>query len=263
MGIFSQILSILSTIAGILAFVFPPLAPLAAGLIAVNGVASAVQAAANGDWMGAIFTVVTSAVSALTAGMSNVLSETAKLTIQGLQSVASGAFSGVRSIMSGDSILGGLQIMSGFAGAVADGVKGFFGQLTTVGQNALYQVFNTLQSVPTMIYGSIQGIENGDWFGAISNIFNTVVTIGSNFGGIFNSTVGKVFEYLGKLGNTGLTIGGAAMAGTIEAFLAATNGVLGIWQEDIAALINNSFNGPPDIVSIGGGDEEVDNSCFA
>ncbi|NEP78272.1 MAG: hypothetical protein F6K39_08795, partial [Okeania sp. SIO3B3] len=263
LGIFSQILSILSTIAGILAFVFPPLAPLAAGLIAVNGVASAVQAAANGDWMGAIFTVVTSAVSALTAGMSNVLSETAKLTIQGLQSVASGAFSGVRSIMSGDAILGGLQILSGFAGAVADGVKGFFGQLTTVGQNALYQVFNTLQSVPTMIYGSIQGIENGDWFGAISNIFNTVVTIGSNFGGIFNSTVGKVFEYLGKLGNTGLTIGGAAMAGTIEAFLAATNGVLGIWQEDIAALINNSFNGPPDIVSIGGGDEEVDNSCFA
>ena len=239
LGIVSQIVGILSTIAGILAFAFPPLAPLAAGLIAVNGVVSAVQAAANGDWMGAIFTVVTSAVSALTAGMGNVLSEGAKLAIQGWQSVASGAFSGVRSIMSGDSILGGLQILSGFAGAVANGVQGFFGQLNTVGQNALYQVFNTLQSVPTMIYGSIQGIQNGDWFGAVSNIFNVITTIASNFGGIINDTAGKFFEYLGKVGNTGLAIGGAAMDGTVEGLLAATNGVLGIWQEDLGRLVGN------------------------
>jgi hypothetical protein len=242
----SSVLGMVSGVIGILGTIlsFTPLAPLGIALTAASAGINAIQSIMNGDWLGGIFSIVMAGVNALTAGMGNVLTQGTKLAIQGLQSVAAGAFSGVRSMMSGDSIMGFLQILGGVAGGVTSGLSNVINQASSISQKMLLQVFNSLQSVPTMIYGGIKSIENGDWFSAISGIFNSAIALGTNFAGVFNDTAAKVFEYLGKAGNTALAIGGAIKDGGIESWLSGINSIIGMWGEDIKGLVDR-LNGEP------------------
>ncbi|MGA9378873.1 MAG: hypothetical protein WBV73_08905, partial [Phormidium sp.] len=242
----NKILGIISGVIGILGTIlsFTPLAPLGIALTAASAGINAIQSIINGDWLGGIFSIVMAGVNALTAGMGNVLSQGAKLAIQGLQSVAAGAFSGVRSMMSGDNIMGFLQILGGVAGGVTSGLSNFINQCSPMIQQMMLQVFHSLQNVPTMIYSGIESIKNGDWFSAIGNIFNSVITLGTNFAGVFNSTAVKAFEYLGKIGNTGLAIGGAIKEGSIEGWLSGINSIIGMWGADVVNLIDR-LNGEP------------------
>lgn len=240
LGIISGVIGLLSAIT----FFIPGLQPLSIILGAASAGINAIQSIINGDWLGGIFSIVMAGVNALTAGMGNALSKGAQLAIQGLKSVATGAFNGVRSMMSGDNIMGFLQILGGVAGAVTSELSSFIGQAASISQKMLVQVFNSLQSVPTMIYSGIKSIQNGDWFSAIGNIFNSVITLGTNFAGVFNSTAGKVFEYLGKIGNTGLAIGGAIKEGSIEGWLSGITSIVGMWGPDIAKLVDR-LNGEP------------------
>ncbi|MEG4423744.1 MULTISPECIES: S8 family serine peptidase [unclassified Microcoleus] len=240
LGIISGVIGLLSAIT----FFIPGLQPLSIILGAASAGINAIQSIINGDWLGGIFSIVMAGVNALTAGMGNALSKGAQLAIQGLKSVATGAFNGVRSMMSGDNIMGFLQILGGVAGAASSGLSSFLGQCSPMIQKMMVQVFNSLQSVPTMIYSGIESIKNGDWFSAIGNIFNSVITLGTNFAGVFNSTAGKVFEYLGKIGNTGLAIGGAIKEGSIEGWLSGITSIIGMWGPDIANLVDR-LNGEP------------------
>ena len=239
LGVVSGVIGIVGTILS-----FTPLAPLGIGLTAASAGINGIQSIMNGDWMGGIFNIVMAGVNAVTAGMGNALSQGTKLAIQGLQSVASSAFSSARSIMSGDNIMGFLQILGGVAGAVTSGLSNVINQASSTIQQTMLQVFNSLQNVPQMIYGSIKSIENGDWFSAIGGIFNSVVTLGTNFAGVFDSTAAKLFEYLGKAGNTALAVGGAIKEGSIEGWLSGINSVIGLWGDDIKNLIDR-LNGEP------------------
>jgi hypothetical protein len=258
----NKILSIVSSVIGILGTIlsFTPLAPLGIALTAASAGINAIQSILNGDWIGGIFSIVMAGVNAVTAGMGNALSQGARLAIQGLQNVASGALNGVRSIMSGDNIMGFLQILSGVAGAVTSGLSNVIGQAPSMMEKMVMQVFNSLKSVPTMIYSGVQSIQNGDWFSAIGSLFNSVITLGTNFAGVFNDTASKVFEYLGKIGNTGLAIGGGIINGTIESWLSGINSIIGMWGPDIANLIDRLNGEPIDPVSVGDGNDQT-TSC--
>ncbi len=248
LGIISGVIGILATIATLGGF-----APLAIGLGAASAGISAIQAAISGDWMGAIFSVVMAGVNALTAGMGNFLSQGAQFAIQGLKSVATGAFNGVRSIMSGDSILGFLQILSGVAGAVTSGLENLMGQASGI----MNSIFKSLQSVPLQIYSGIQAIKNGDWFSAIGSIFNAVISLGTNFAGLFNDTAVKLFGELSRIGTTVLAIGGVIKDGSIESWLSGINTLLQMWGPDVMNLIDRLNGEPIDPTSYGYGDEKA------
>jgi phage-related protein len=162
--------------------------------------------------------------------------------------------------MSGDSIMGFLQILGGVAGAATSGLSSFIGQCSSTMQKVMLQVVNSLQNVPTMIYSGIKSIQNGDWFSAIGNIFNSVITLGTNFAGVFNDTARQVFEYLGKLGNTGLAIGGAIKDGSIEGWLSGINSMIEMWGPDVKNLIDR-LNGEPIDPSLYGYGDDATPSC--
>ncbi|MEK0193229.1 hypothetical protein, partial [Microcoleus anatoxicus] len=258
LGIVSGVIGLLSAIT----FFIPGLQPLSIILGAASAGINAIQSIINGDWLGGIFSIVMAGVNVVTAGMGNALTKGAQLAIKGLQSVATGAFNGVRSMMSGDNIMGFLQILGGVAGAVTSGLSSFIGQAPSLIQKMMLQVFNSLEKVPTMIYSGIKSIENGDWLSAIGNIFNSVITLGTNFAGVFNSTAGKVFEYLGKIGNTGLAIGGAIKEGSIEGWLAGITSIIGMWGSDIVKFVDRLKGEPLNPVLVGEGGDLV-SSCLS
>ncbi|MEG4591256.1 peptidoglycan DD-metalloendopeptidase family protein [Microcoleus sp. F8_C2] len=239
LGIISQVAGILSTVLMILSPAFPALIPFSIGLGAVSAGISAIQSAINGDWMGAIFSVVMTGVNVVTAGMGNAISSTALNVIQGLQAVATGAFNGARSIMSGESILGALQILGGFASAVTPGLKSLLDKCSPAIQKVMISIIGSLQKAPELIYKGVKSIQKGDWFAAIGNIFNAVLAIGKSFAGNFNKAVEGILKTVDKVGNTALYLGNAIKDGGIEGWLSGIDGILGIWKDDIGKLVKD------------------------
>ncbi|MDJ1169786.1 S8 family serine peptidase [Roseofilum sp. BLCC_M154] len=238
LGLISQVMTVLSTIVSILSVSFPVLIPFAIGLSLATAGITAIQAVMNGDWLGGIFSVVMAGLNAVTMGMSNTLTAGAKLALQSLQSLAAGAFSGARSIMSGESILGFLQILGSIASVASAGVGGLVKNLSATTQKVMLSVVQSLEKAPQMIYGGIKAIQNGDWLNAISNIFNAVLSVGQSFAGNFNSTLSKVLEVTGKAGNTGLALAGVIKDGGIEGLLSGLNSILNIWKDDLVGLVD-------------------------
>ncbi|MDJ1180223.1 S8 family serine peptidase [Roseofilum sp. BLCC_M91] len=238
LGLISQVMTVLSTIVSILSVSFPVLVPFAIGLNLATAGITAIQAVMNGDWLGGIFSVVMAGLNAVTMGMSNTLTAGAKLALQSLQSVAAGAFSSARSIMSGESILGFLQILGSIASVASAGVGGLVKNLSATTQKVMLSVVQSLEKAPQMIYGGIKAIQNGDWLNAISNIFNAVLSVGQSFAGNFNSTLSKVLEVTGNVGNTGLVLAGVIKDGGIEGLLSGLNSILNIWKDDLVGLVD-------------------------
>ncbi|MEG3966135.1 peptidoglycan DD-metalloendopeptidase family protein [Microcoleus sp. T2B6] len=234
LGIISTVIGIMATIATIGGF-----APLAIGLGAASAGISAIQSAISGDWMGAIFSVVMAGVNVVTAGMGNVISATAMKTIQGLQAVATGAFNGARSIMSGDSILGALQILGGFASAVTPGLKSLLDKCSPAIQKVMVSIIGSLQKAPELIYKGVKSIQKGDWFAAIGNIFNAALAIGKSFAGNFNKAVEGILKTVDKVGNTALYLGNAIKDGGIEGWLSGIDGILGLWKDDLMGMVKD------------------------
>jgi chromosome segregation ATPase/pimeloyl-ACP methyl ester carboxylesterase len=261
LGIISGVIGILATIASL-----GGLTPLAIGLTAASAGINAIQSIINGDWLGGIFSIVMAGVGAFGSSLGNAIQavgsaasatvwgmglQTAKNLLTGirvLQSIGSGVFSGVRSIMSGQGVMGALNILSGIAGAGAAWMKNILNECSSMLQKTMSAVFNTLKDAPVNIYQGIQGMKNGDWFGAIGNLFNAAISMGSNFAGIFNDTASQVFDYLGKAGNTVLAIGGAIKDGGIESWLSGINSVIGLWGDDIKDLVDK-ISGKEECVS--------------
>jgi Subtilase family/Domain of unknown function (DUF4114) len=234
LGVISTILSIMATIATIGGFT-----PLAIGLGAASAGINAIQSAINGDWLGAIFSVVMAGVNAVTTGLGSALSQGAKLAIQSLQSLASGAFNGVRSIMSGEGILGFLQILGGVAGSIVPGLKELIGQCAPAMQKILVSIVNSLEKAPQLIYNGVKAIKDGDWFAAIRNIFNAVISIGKSFASNFNTAVDDILTKIGNVGNTGFAFAGAIQEGGIEGWLSGIDDILGIWKDDLVKLVQD------------------------
>ncbi|MDJ1176383.1 DUF4114 domain-containing protein [Roseofilum capinflatum] len=244
-----ELLGMVSGIVGLLGTIlsFTPLAPLGIALTAASAGINAIWAAVNGDWAGAIFSAVMAGVNALTAGAGTVftsISQQTVQTLQVLQSVANGAFNGFRSIQSGDSIMGFLQILGSVASGVVGGLQGAIGAATTMAEKMLVQVFNSLKTIPQAIYGGIKSIESGELLGGIQSLFNAAVSLGQNFAGVFNDVAAEAFEYLGKAGNTAFAIGSAIEEGGMTSWLSSINSVLNIWGDDIKAAIDGTWELP-------------------
>ncbi|MEZ2276986.1 MAG: DUF4114 domain-containing protein [Microcoleus sp.] len=233
LGIVSGVIGLLSAIT----FFIPGLQPLSIILGAASAGINAIQSIINGDWLGGIFSIAMAGINTLTGGLGSAISPALRTGLMAMQSLASGAFNGARSIMSGESIMGFLQILSGVAGAAATGMQSVINQSSTILQKSMYQVFNTLKTLPMQIYGGIKAIQKGDWFNAISNIFNAVITLGGNLASVFNNAVANVIQKIGDVGNTALAIGGAIKEGSIEGWLSGLTSIVNIWGDDIKGLV--------------------------
>ncbi|HBK96840.1 MAG TPA: hypothetical protein DD001_05640 [Microcoleaceae bacterium UBA10368] len=241
LGIISQVAGILSTLLMILSPAFPALIPFSIGLGAVSGAINTIQAVINGDWMGAIFSGVMTGLTAVSGGLGQMASAGAKAaaqTIKTLQTIASGAFAGARSIMSGDSIMGFLQILGSVASAASAGMSSFINQCSGTLKNVMLSVVQSLQQAPQMIYSGIKSIQSGDWLNAIGNFFNGAMAIGQSFAGNFNKAVAGILEKVSNVGNTALYLGNAIKDGGIEGWLSGIGGILGIWKNDLMGMVD-------------------------
>ncbi|MEG4981332.1 S8 family serine peptidase [Microcoleus sp. F8-D3] len=251
-----KLLGIVRNIIGILGFIlqFTPLAPLGIALNLANAGIGIIQSAITGDWAGAIFQGVMAGVGFLASAIP--LPPGFTTGIQALMGLAQGSFDGIRSIMSGQGIVGFLQILGGVASAITTGLSSFIKSTSDAIEQVVLQVFNSLKTVPLQIYGAIEGIKNGDWVAGIGNILNAVGTLGSNFAGIFNNTAAQVFNFLNDAGSSVKVIGNAIKEGGIEGWLSGINGMLGIWGDDLVKLVDRLKGEPLDPIGL----EEV-TSC--
>jgi len=241
LGIISQVAGILSTLLMILSPAFPLLIPFSIGLGAVSGAINTIQAVINGDWMGAIFSGIMTGLTAVSGGLGQMASAGAKAaaqTIKTLQTIASGAFAGARSLMSGDSIMGFLQILGSVASAASAGMSSFINQCSGTLKNVMLSVVQSLQQAPQMIYSGIKSIQSGDWLNAIGNFFNGALAIGQSFAGNFNTAVAGILEKVSNVGNTALYLGNAIKDGGIEGWLSGLNGILGLWKNDLMGMVD-------------------------
>jgi hypothetical protein len=237
LGIISQVAGILSTVLMILSPAFPALIPFSIALGAVSGAINTIQAVINGDWMGAIFSGVMTGLSAVTGGMTQALGESAKAVVM-MKTLQAGAFNGARSIMSGESIMGFLQILGSVASAASAGMSSFINQCSGTLKNVMLSVVQSLQQAPQMIYSGIKSIQSGDWLNAIGNFFNGALAIGQSFAGNFNTAVAGILENISKVGNTALYLGNAIKDGGIEGWLSGIGGILGLWKNDLMGMVD-------------------------
>ncbi|MEM6254091.1 MAG: DUF4114 domain-containing protein [Cyanobacteria bacterium P01_D01_bin.156] len=240
-AVWSKVLSTLSTVVSLVGTVVsfvPGLQVVGIGLIAAGAGINAIQSAINGDWAGAAFGAVMAGVSAVTAGAGNLIGSIATRSLQGLQAATSGAFNGIRSIKTGESVLGALQILGGAAGAATQGLQNVFSQLSSTGSKVMQSVLNGLEKAPQMIYDGIDAIKDGDWFAAVEGLFNGAISISTSFSSFFNDAVDTALKYVDKTGNTGLALAGAISTGGINAWLSGIDSLLGTWDEEIRTAVD-------------------------
>jgi hypothetical protein len=269
----STVSVVLALIAGVM-MLFPPTAAIGGLAIAqiglvlslVSGAISATQAAINGDWMGAIFNGIMAATSFVSGGLSQGLKAVANTaqkvwgmtqtvaskvmsSIKIFQSLASGAYSGVRNILSGDSIMGFLQMMGGLANAATAGIGGFVeggvAALDSFGQFG-YKVLESLSKAPTLIYGGIKAIENGDLVNGISNVVKGIVSLTKTWTNDFNSdneSIGeKVANALENISSVGIGVS-KFITGGLDGLLDGLGDMLDGLGDDISKALEKLIPG--------------------
>jgi chromosome segregation ATPase len=262
----NKILSIVSTVFSLLGTVltFIPGANLVGlALAAIGGVISVIQSAINGDWMGAIFSAIMTGASfvggaignalkagqAMIMGMGKAVAQKVLSTIKAFQSLASGAFNGVRNILSGDKIMGFLQIMGGLAGAATSGISGFvqggLSGLSDIGKFG-YKVLESLSKAPTLIYGGIKAIQSGDWVSGIGNMIKGVISLGKTWTNDFNdgseSPGEKIANILENISSVGIGVS-KFITGGLEGLLEGLGDILDGLGDDIQKWVENLVAG--------------------
>ncbi|MEZ2322056.1 MAG: DUF4114 domain-containing protein [Microcoleus sp.] len=262
----NKILGIVSTVLSLLGAVltFVPGANLVGlALGAIGGAINVVQAAINGDWMGAIFSAVMAGASfvggaisngikagqAMVMGMTKAVAQKVFSTIKAFQSLASGAFNGVRNLLSGDKIMGFLQIMGGLAGAATSGISGFvqggLSGLSDIGKFG-YKVLESLSKAPTLIYGGIKAIQSGDWVSGIGNMIKGVISLGKTWTNDFNdgseSPGEKIANILENISSVGIGVS-KFITGGLEGLLAGLGDILDGLGDDIQKWADNLIAG--------------------
>lgn len=257
----NKILGIVSTVFSLLGAVltFIPGANLIGlALGAVGGAISTVQAAINGDWMGAIFSAVMAGANfvggaiggalkagkAVVMGMAKTVAEKVLTTIKTFQSLASGAFNGVRNLLSGDNIMGFLQIIGGLAGAATSGLQNAI--LNSPLGEFGYKVVESLSKAPTLIYGGIKAIQSGDWVSGIGNIIKGIVSLAKTWTNDFNegneSPGEKIANILENISSVGIGVS-KFITGGLEGLLEGLGDILDGLGDDIQKWVDKLFPG--------------------
>ncbi|NEQ95340.1 MAG: hypothetical protein F6K30_01180, partial [Cyanothece sp. SIO2G6] len=176
---------------------FTPLAPLGTALSAASGILSAVQAAYNGDWAGAIFqtgmTVLSYGISTVSAKRDiakqalSVATSTDDIaaaqatfnslttTLNGLNTariVADTAYTGYKAFESGDTTLALLYAVKGVADVIGENFE-----IKTIPGNLLL----TAGQVSVTAYKGIKAIENGELLDVGKTILEIGKTLNENF----------------------------------------------------------------------------------
>ena len=268
----NELLSVVSTVIGIISTVLmliPASAPFAAlasqiglGLALVAGGISATQAAINGDWLGAVFSAVMAAASFVGGSFGSALKlakegatkvavfgaqiakETAQrvqATISSLSALASGAFNGVRSALSGDSILGFLQVLGGVAGATVSSLGSTLAA-TSTGQLG-YKVLQSMTNAPAAIYSSIKAIENGDLVSGIGTIVKTVASLAKVWANDFQEGQSGLEKFADILENIGYSAVGVAkfVTGGFKGLLDGLGDIIDGLGDNIGESLENLF----------------------
>ncbi|VXD24083.1 putative Subtilisin [Planktothrix serta PCC 8927] len=265
-----MILNIGMNVLSIISLIVAPFAPIVAlGLNLVKGVISTVMAAINGDWMGAIFSGVMTAASFVSGALGNIINKAgncicvfgtsiAKSTLQNikngidaLKNLATGAYNGAKSIMSGDKILGALQILGGLAGAATTGLGDAIKSLP--GGDMIFKVIKELEKTPIAILNGIRTIQSGDTFNGISSILGAVLSTGKNLtegtGPDCNcdgeedsaSFAYKLFSTLGNINSSASVVVNKFIGeGGVNGWLTGIGDLANIWKADLGNLIQNS-----------------------
>ncbi|MBW4497784.1 MAG: S8 family serine peptidase [Oscillatoria princeps RMCB-10] len=254
LGIVSSVLSLVGTV---LTFI-PGANFIGLALGAIGGAISAVQAAINGDWMGAIFSAVMAGANfiggsignALKAGQQMIMGMTKAVaqkvftTIKAFQSLASGAFNGVRNLLSGDKIMGFLQIVGGLAGAATSGLQNAI--LNSPLGEFGYKVVDSLSKAPTLIYGGIKAIQSGDWVSGIGNIIKGIVSLAKTWTNDFNdgneSPGEKIANILENVSSAGIGVS-KFITGGLEGLLEGLGDILEGLGDDIQKWVDKFVAG--------------------
>jgi predicted nucleic acid-binding Zn-ribbon protein len=254
LGIVSSVLSLVGTV---LTFI-PGANFIGLALGAIGGAISAVQAAINGDWMGAIFSAVMAGANfiggsignALKAGQQMIMGMTKAVaqkvftTIKAFQSLASGAFNGVRNLLSGDKIMGFLQIVGGLAGAATSGLQNAI--LNSPLGEFGYKVVDSLSKAPTLIYGGIKAIQSGDWVSGIGNIIKGIVSLAKTWTNDFNdgneSPGEKIANILENVSSAGIGVS-KFITGGLEGLLEGLGDILDGLGDDIQKWVEKFVAG--------------------
>lgn len=242
----NKLLSGISTVVGVLGAVasfIPGLNVVGLALVGVSAGINAIQSAVNGDWAGAVFGAVMGALNAVTAGASSgllAISQAGIRAIQGVQAAASGLFNGIRSIKTGDGILGALQILGGAAGTAAVGLGNALNQASELTRKTVTPILNSLKQAPQLIYKGARAIQDGDWIGALDNLLNSAVDLGQNLASSFNSSASKILdsslEYIKKGGGTFTNLASAIKEGGMNAWFSGLSNIGKLWKDDLKDL---------------------------
>ncbi|NET41649.1 hypothetical protein [Okeania sp. SIO2B3] len=186
---------------------------IAATLRTIVTVLNVVQSAYNGDWSGAIFNSLITAV-----GFSSIPGKDT------LIKVTQGAYGAYQASESGDDILAFLKVVGTIASVALQNLE----NLEIIGKRDWqYQLLNSLQNVPIMVHTGIQAIENDDWLSATSNLFNALTTLGQNIGytladKLTESVVG-FFHDAELVGNLGIALVGVIEEDSLIGILSGIN----------------------------------------
>lgn len=205
----ASLVNIAQIVLSVIGIIFPPAKPFTT---IINVAIGAIWAAVNGDWLGAIFNVVTGVASfasgmlgefikkagacvcVLGTSIAKTTLEAIKRTIDGFKALANGAYKGILAIKSGDDIAGVLTILQGLAEAVTTGINGsqFKAEFLKLPEGKqLLTVVDALKTAPTAILGAVRAIENGDLFSGINTILAQALSLGQNLtSGVANSLFG-------------------------------------------------------------------------
>jgi len=260
----NSLISMAMTVLSVISLIAPYISPwLALGVALLQGAMGVISSALNGDWLGAIFNGVMAAASFVSGGLGQIIKKAGtaatvfgtkiatatlknvKKGIDALRTLAKGAYDGTKSIMSGESILGVLQIIGSLAGAATTGLGSTIKNLP--GGDMLFKVIKELEKTPIKIYEGIQALQDGDWFKGINKILGAVFSTGKNLtagtGPDCNcdgkedrpSHVHTVFDLLNKANiSSNVVVNKFIREGGISGWLTGIGDLVGVWQGDLA-----------------------------
>ncbi|MDJ0509046.1 MAG: Ig-like domain-containing protein, partial [Crocosphaera sp.] len=218
---------------GILALKQGTLKSIRAGLSIASKVNSAVSAASNGDWSGALFNAVGATVSYLKefekfnpdlfGGLESDLFKGFEL--KDLSDLLEKSYKAVKSAKSGDALGTFLDSVDALGGSILKGVDKLSNDI-----NLSPDFLDNFQKLPQLIKGSVDAIESGNWLDASANIFQTVTTLASLRAIDVNDQGSAQFAQFVNiaefLGNTGINITDAIINADVAGWFATVDQTL-------------------------------------
>jgi len=251
----AELVGILQMVVGIIGLLFPKLKLITTLISAAIG---AIWSAINGDWLGAIFSVVMAAAKSFSQYLGKLLKagctcitllgkqvarstvEALKRSLDAFQKLGKGVYKGIKSIQSGDDVKGILQFVQSVASAVVTGLSGnedfniadtqFKTDLLALpGGQQIWGILDALQTAPVAILNAIRALEKGQTFDGINQILGQVFQIG---GKVTSGVLNSAFSVLDMANDTaGVIVNKFVREGGVWGWLEGIGQISTIWKD--------------------------------